>query len=87
MFEYQNLKGYMFLFWGMFWTHGSFLVEYIKVHKKIEMIWWTFGKEKELLKLKKPHVHMFFLSALNIYSWNMVLCSCNFESIRTYFKN
>jgi hypothetical protein len=56
----------MYFFLGMFWTHGSLLLEYIKVHKKIEMIWWTFDKEKGLLKQKKPHVHALVLSALNI---------------------
>jgi len=41
-------------------------MEYIKVHKKIEMISWTFDKRKGLLISKKPLVHMLFLNALNI---------------------
>jgi hypothetical protein len=52
MFEYQNLKACMYFIFWMFWTYGSILVEYIKVHKKIEMIWWTFDEEKKLLKQK-----------------------------------
>jgi hypothetical protein len=65
------LKGMcIFIFW-MFGTHGSLLVEwYIKVHKKIETIWWTFDKEKWLLKHDE-------------FSWKF--CSCKFENI-TYFK-
>jgi hypothetical protein len=43
----------------MFWRHGSLLVEYIKVHKKFEMIWWTFDKGKGLLIQKKPHPRTF----------------------------
>jgi hypothetical protein len=64
----------------MFWTHGSLVVEYIEVHKKIEMIWWTFDKEKRVLKQKKPLIHMFFLNVLNIQkdSWNMVNFHENF---------
>jgi hypothetical protein len=57
----------------MFWTHESFLVEYIKIRKKIETSWWTFDKGKNFW-YKKPLVHMLLLSVLNILknSWNMV---------------
>jgi hypothetical protein len=93
MSDYQNLKGYMFFFFGMFWTHGSFFVEYIKVHKKIEMIWWTFDKEKRFLKQKNHMSTCFFFECFKCikrllkhdeFSWK--ICSCNFESIRIYFK-
>jgi len=43
---------YVIYFFWMFWTYGSLLVEYIKVHEKFEMIWWTFDKEKGFLKQK-----------------------------------
>jgi hypothetical protein len=46
----------------MFWTHWSLLVEYIKVHKKIDE--HLLG-EKDIW-YKKPLVHMFFFNALNI---------------------
>jgi hypothetical protein len=44
----------------MFWTHESLLVEYIKVHKFFEMIWWTFDKEKIKLKQKTTYPHALF---------------------------
>jgi hypothetical protein len=77
----------------MFWTHGSFLVEYIKFHKKIETIWWTFDKWKGLLTQKTTCPHVFLKCFKHIkgllkhgeFSWKLY-CS-NFESIRTYFKN
>jgi hypothetical protein len=50
---------YVFLFFFNVWTHGSLLVEYIKVHKKIEMIWWTFDKGKGLL-IQKNHMSTWF---------------------------
>jgi len=56
---------YVFVFLNV-WRHGSFLVKYIKVHQKFEMIWWTFDKGKKKVETKKPHVHMFFLSVLNV---------------------
>jgi hypothetical protein len=75
----------------MFWTHGSLLVEYIKVHKKIEMIWWTFDKGKGLLIQKTAYPHAFHECFKHIkgllkhgeFSWKF--CSHNFENIRTYF--
>jgi hypothetical protein len=82
----------IFIFW-MFWTYGSLLVEYIKVHKKFEMIWQTFDKEKKLMK-QKNHLSTFFLKCFKHikgflkhgeFSWKF--CRCNFESIRIYFKN
>jgi len=61
MFEYQNLKGHIYIYiFGMSWTHGSLLVEYIEVHQKNEMIWWTFDKEKRHLKQKTTCPHVFF---------------------------
>jgi hypothetical protein len=63
---------YIYIYIWIFWTYGSILVEYIKVHKEIEMILWTFDKEKKLLKHGE-------------FSWKF--CSCNFESIKNYFKN
>jgi hypothetical protein len=66
MFEYQNLKAYMHFYFLNVWTHGSFIVEYVKVHKKIEMILWTFDKEKKTFETKNSLVHMFFLNALNV---------------------
>jgi hypothetical protein len=41
----------IFIFW-IFWTYWSLLVEYIKVHKKFEMIWWTIDKETRFFKQK-----------------------------------
>jgi len=75
----------------MFWTHGSLLVEYIKVHKKLKMIWWIFDKKKRLLK-QKTCPHVFFECFKHIkrhlkhceFSWK--LCSFNFENIKFYFK-
>jgi len=67
----KSKRVYVLFFFWMFWTYGSILVEYIKVHKKIETIWWTFDKGKGLLKHGE-------------FSWKF--CNCNFESRRTYFK-
>jgi hypothetical protein len=82
----------IFIFW-MFWTHGSVLVEYIKFHQKIEMILWTFDKEKWLLK-QRNHMSTCFSWVLWTYkktleTWwiFMNFCSCKFESIKIYFKN
>jgi hypothetical protein len=77
----------------MFWTHGSLFVEYIKVKKKFEMIWWTFDKGKGLLIQKTTCPHAFLEWFKHIkgflkhgeFSWKF--CSCNFESIKTYLKN
>jgi hypothetical protein len=81
---------YIFLFLNVLNT-WTLLVEYIKAHKKIEMILWAFDKGKELLIKKKPHVflkcfkHIKGLLKHGEFSWNF--CSCNFESIKIYFKN
>jgi len=92
MFENQNLKAYMHFYFLNFWTHGSLLVEYIKVHKNIEMIWWTFDKEKRLLKQKNDlfttllecFKHIKGLLKYGEFSWKF--CSYNFESIIIYLK-
>jgi hypothetical protein len=55
----KSKRVYVFFFW-MFWTHGSILVEYIKIHKKIENIWWTFNKGKKLL-MQKNYLFTCFL--------------------------
>jgi hypothetical protein len=76
----------------MFWTYESLLLEYIKVQKKLEIIQWTFDKEKRLLRQKTicPHVflecfkHIKGLLKHGEFSWKF--CSCNFGSIRVYFK-
>jgi len=76
----------------MFWTHRSFLVEYIKAHKKIEMIWCTFDKRKGLL-IQKNHYPLAFIDyfkhikrLLKHDEFSKKFCSCNFLSIRTCFK-
>jgi hypothetical protein len=61
----KSKRIYVF-FLGMFWTHGSFLVKYIEVHQKIETIWWTFDKEKGLLKQKTTCSHVFLECFKNI---------------------
>jgi len=76
----------------MFWTYGSLLVEYIKVHKKIETICWTFIKEKDFWYKKTTCPHAFLKGFKHIkgfskhgeFSWKF--WSCNFESIRIDFK-
>jgi hypothetical protein len=76
----------------MFWTHGSLFVEYIKVKKKLEMIWWIFDKKKRFLKQKKTCPHVFFGCFKDIkgllkhceFSWK--LCSFNSENIKNKFK-
>jgi len=66
MFEYQNLKPYIyFLFlnvlniWipscGIYWSSQKNWNDLVNM-----------DKEKRFLKQKKPLVHMFFLSVLNI---------------------
>jgi hypothetical protein len=35
----KSKRVYVFLFFLMFWTHGSIFVKYIKVQKKIKIIW------------------------------------------------
>jgi hypothetical protein len=80
----------MYFYFWMFW---SLIVEYIKIHTKIETIWWTFDKGKGLLiqKTSYPHVslecfnHIKGILKHGEFSWKV--CSCNLESIRTYFKN
>jgi hypothetical protein len=77
----------------MFWTHGSLLVEYIKIHKKIETIWWTFDKGKGLLIQKTTYPHAFCECFKHIkgllkhgeFSWKF--CTHNFESTKIYLKN
>jgi hypothetical protein len=46
MFEYQNLGMYVYFYFLNVLNYGSHFLEYIEVHKEIEMIWWTFDKEK-----------------------------------------
>jgi hypothetical protein len=82
----------MYFYFLNVWTHGSLLVEYIKVHKKIENIWWTFIKEKNFWYKKTTCPHDFFECFKHIkgllkhgeFSWKF--CNCNFESIRIYFN-
>jgi hypothetical protein len=74
----------------MFWAHGSILVEYIKIHKKIEPIWWTFDKGKGFFiqRTTCPHVFLECIKRLlkhGEFSWKF--CSCSFENIRIYFRN
>ncbi len=57
---------YVFLFFECFEHMDPFLWSILKFTKKIEMIEWTFDKEKGLLKQKKPCVHILFLNVLNI---------------------
>jgi len=86
MFEYQNLKGYMYFYFLNVLTHGSLLVKYIKVHKK------NLINKKEFWNKKTTCPHVFFECFKHIkgflkhseFSWK--LCSCNFENIKTYFK-
>ncbi len=79
----------------MFWAPGSLHMEYIKVHKKIETILWTFDKEKKLFETKnkshvRPHAsfkcfkHIKGLLKHGEFSW--IFCSHKFEIIKTYFK-
>jgi hypothetical protein len=55
----KSIKICIFIFW-IFGTHGSFFVEYIGVHKKNEIIWWTFDNEKRFLKQKNHLFTCFF---------------------------
>jgi len=76
----------------MFWIHGSFLVEYIKVSKKIEMFGWNLIRKKNFWNKITTCPHVFFecfkhikrLLKHNEFSWKKF--SCNFEGIQTYFK-
>jgi hypothetical protein len=61
----KSKKIYAFFF-GMFWTHGSLLMESIKVHKKNETIRWTFDNEKKLLIQKNHMCACFLFNVLNI---------------------
>ncbi len=93
MFEYQNLKAYIYFYFLNLLTHGSHFVEYIKVHQKNDMIWWTFDTEKKNWNKKTTCPHGFIECFKHIkgclkhgeFSWQF--CSCNFESIIIYLKN
>jgi hypothetical protein len=63
MFEYQ--KVYVFLFFECFEHMDPFLWKILNFTKKLK----RFGEHltrKKTFETKKPHVHMFFLNALNI---------------------
>jgi len=66
MFEYQNLKAYMFLFFWMFEDMDPFLWNILKFTKNLKWYGEHLIKETKKVETKKPHVHMFFLSVLNV---------------------
>ncbi len=84
---------YVFLFFECFEHMDPFLWNILNFFFKIEMIWWTFDKEKGLLKQKTTCLHVFLecfkyikrLLKHGEFSWKF--CSCTFETIRIYFKN
>jgi hypothetical protein len=57
------------------------------------MIWWTFNKDKRLLKQKTTYPHVFFECFKNIKGllkhdeFSLKNFCCNFESIKNYLKN
>ncbi len=56
---------YVFLFFWMFWTYGSFLVEYIKVQKKLK--WFGEHLIKKGLSKQKNHLSTCFSQVFYTY--------------------
>jgi hypothetical protein len=52
------IKCYVFIFW-LFWTYGSLLVEYIKVHKKLKWFGEHLIKKKNFWNKKTTCPHVF----------------------------
>jgi hypothetical protein len=77
----------------MFWTHGSFLLKYIKSSQKLKWFNEHLIIEKKIWNKKTTCPHVFFESFKHTkwllkhceFSWKF--CSCNFESIKNYLKN
>jgi hypothetical protein len=55
----KSKKVYVFLFFEHFEHMNPFLWNILNFIKKIEMIWWTFDKEKRFLKQKTTCLHAF----------------------------
>jgi hypothetical protein len=65
MFEYHNLKKYVFLFFEIFEDMDIFLWNILKFTKKLKQ----FGElliKKRTFEIEKPHVDKLFFSALNM---------------------
>ncbi len=88
----KSKKVYVFLFFECFEHMDPFLLEYIKVHKKLNWFGEHLIRKNDFWNKKPTCPHAFLECFKHIkgllnhggFSWKF--CSCNFEST-TYFKN